>query len=240
MGIKLEDVSFSYGTEKIIEHIDFTFEKNMTYTLLGRSGIGKSTLLSLLKGFQQPDTGQISYEQTSQARVEIIFQDQQLFPWQTVFQTVEMPLKIKKIPKLECKEKVTNLLNELALTDCATKFSNKLSGGQKQRTAMARGLVTEPDFLLLDEPTSSLDPQTKELAQSLILSEQRNRKNTVITVTHDVEEAAFLGEIILILTAKGLVVLENPTIYLPQQRESVVFYEFCITLRNLLKEGDRA
>lgn len=240
MGIRLEDLSFSYGTEKIIEHMDFTFEKNKAYALLGRSGIGKSTLLSLLKGFQQPDTGQINYEQTSPEQVEIIFQDQQLFPWQTVFQTVEMPLKIKRLPKLERKEKVTKLLKDLALTDYSTKFATKLSGGQKQRTAMARGLVTEPDFLLLDEPTSSLDPQTKELAQRLILAEQKKRKNTVITVTHDVEEAAFLGEVILILTAEGLDILENPTFHLPQRRESVVFYEFCITLRNLLKEGDRA
>ncbi|MGL4697185.1 ABC transporter ATP-binding protein [Enterococcus larvae] len=239
MGIRLEDVSFSYGMEKIIEHISFTFEKGKTYVLLGRSGVGKSTLLSLLKGFNQPEAGRIIYEETAQEQVEVVFQDQQLFPWQTVFQTVEMPLRIKKMPKNERKTKVANLLKELDLINSSAKFSGKLSGGQRQRTAMARGLVTEPDFLLLDEPTSSLDPQTKERAQALILSEQKRRKNTVITVTHDVEESAFLGEIILIMTATGFSVLKNPTVHLPERRESVAFYEFCIELRSLLKEENR-
>ncbi|WP_321382660.1 ATP-binding cassette domain-containing protein [uncultured Enterococcus sp.] len=236
MGIRLEDLSFSYGTEKIIEHVNFTFENNRTYTLLGRSGVGKSTLLSLLKGFQQPEAGRISYEQTSEELVEVVFQDQQLFPWQTVSQAVEMPLKIRKLPKTIRKEKVANLLQDLGLTDYANKFSTKLSGGQKQRTAMARGLITEPDFLLLDEPTSSLDPQTKELAQELILSEQKRRGNTVITVTHDIEEAVFLGEIILIMTAGGFSIFENPTFQHSERRDSIVFYEFCIKLRSFLKE----
>ncbi|WP_086350709.1 ABC transporter ATP-binding protein [Candidatus Enterococcus clewellii] len=238
MGIRLEEVSFSYGTEKIIEQINTTFEKGKTYVLLGQSGVGKSTLLSLLKGFQQPNSGQIVYEQTSQEQVEVVFQDHQLFPWQTVFQTVEMPLKIKKVPKAERKIKVESLLKELALTDHKAKLPSHLSGGQKQRLAMARGLVTEPDFLLFDEPTSSLDPETKEKAQALILSEQSKRKNTVLTVTHDVEEAAFLGETILIMTNEGLSIYENPTFHQSKRRESVGFYTFCIELRQLLKARD--
>lgn len=237
MGIRMEDVSFSYKTEKIIEQIDFTFEQGGTYALLGRSGIGKSTLLSLLKGFVQPDTGRILYEGTSQKQVEVVFQDQQLFPWQTVFQAVEMPLKIRKMAKAERRQRVEKLLKELELADWSEVFPRNLSGGQKQRTAMARGLVTEPDFLLFDEPTSSLDPQTKEKAQELILSEQVKRENTVITVTHDVEEAAFLGEKILILSEEGLSVHKNPTFQLSNRRDSVAFYKYCIALRNLLKMG---
>ncbi|MBL1229114.1 ABC transporter ATP-binding protein [Enterococcus sp. BWB1-3] len=237
MRINLEEVSFSYEEKNIISGMNVSFEKGKTYVLLGRSGVGKSTLLALLKGFQLPVSGKISYEQTSQRQVEIVFQDLQLFPWQTVYQAVEMPLKIRKEEKDSCQTKICQLLEELELSELSAKFPDELSGGQQQRVAMARGLITEPDFLLLDEPTSSLDQETKERAQEFILSEQRKRQNTVITVTHDIEEAAYLGETILIMGGGSVISYENPIFSFDERRESVEFYKFCILLRNILKGG---
>lgn len=235
MRILLEDVSFSYNENKVIDRLSYSFEQGQTYALLGRSGVGKSTLLGLLKGFQQPASGTITYEQTAKEKVEVVFQDLQLFPWQTVQQAVALPLNVGKSAKPIVQQKVRQVLKELDLTNLSAAYPSSLSGGQKQRVAMARGLVTEPDFLLLDEPTSSLDQETKEQAQGLILREQRRRQNTTIIVTHDIEEAAFLGQTVLIMEGTSLVVVDNPTFALPQRRDSVAFYTFCIQLRQALK-----
>ncbi|MHC5247062.1 ABC transporter ATP-binding protein [Enterococcus sp. LJL90] len=235
MVIEFNKVSFQYGEKKILEELSFSFEAGRSYVLLGRSGIGKSTLLSLLKGFEKPVAGEIIYQGTTPEAVEIVFQDLFLFPWQTVFQGVELPLKIQRLAKDKRREKVNILLAELGLTEFKEQYPAALSGGQKQRVAMARGLVTNPDYLLLDEPTSSLDQETKEMAQELILREQQKRTNTLITVTHDIEEAAYLGEIILIMAAGQLQVVENPVFQLENRREDLAFYEFCIYLRALLK-----
>lgn len=235
MTIEFNKVSFQYGEKKILEELSFSFEAGRSYVLLGRSGIGKSTLLSLLKGFENPAAGEIIYQGTTPEAVEIVFQDLFLFPWQTVFQGVELPLKIQRLAKDKRREKVNILLEELGLTEFKEQYPAALSGGQKQRVAMARGLVTNPDYLLLDEPTSSLDQETKEMAQELILREQQKRTNTLITVTHDIEEAAYLGEIILIMAAGQLQVVENPVFQLENRREDLAFYEFCIYLRALLK-----
>ncbi|WP_265459895.1 ABC transporter ATP-binding protein [Enterococcus sp. HY326] len=235
MAIELNKVSFQYGEKNILKELSFNFEEGRSYVLLGRSGIGKSTLLSLLKGFEKPATGEIIYQKTTPEAVEIVFQELFLFPWQTVFQGVELPLKIQRLPKDKRREKVNSLLAELGLAEFKEQYPAALSGGQKQRVAMARGLVTNPDYLLLDEPTSSLDQETKEMAQELILREQQKRKNTLITVTHDIEEAAYLGEIILIMAAGQLQVVESPVFQLENRREDLAFYEFCIHLRALLK-----
>ncbi|MGC6768228.1 ABC transporter ATP-binding protein [Enterococcus sp. LJL128] len=235
MEIKLKEIVFDYKDKRVIDKLTFTFEKGRTYALLGKSGIGKSTLLSLLKGFETPLAGTIQYDGLTESNIEIVFQDLQLFPWQTVYQTVEMPLKLKKVSKAERTKRVTKLLEELELSDLANSFPGQLSGGQQQRTAMARGLITEPAFLLLDEPTSSLDQETKERAQGFILSEQKKRGNTLITVTHDIEEAAFLGETILIMDRDGISVHKNPVFHLVNRRDSVDFYNYCITLRKFLK-----
>lgn len=234
MDIELEKVGFGYNKESIFEQIDFTFEKGRSYVILGESGIGKSTLLALVKGFQQPLTGKVHYHQTTSKKVEMVFQDLRLFPWQTVYQALEMPLKIKKVDKVKRKAMIDPLMDELKTHKFKDTYPSQLSGGQKQRVAMARGLITEPDFLLLDEPTSSLDQETKEKTQEYILSEQAHRGNGLIIVTHDMEEAAFLGETIILMKNQGFQVYENPVFHLENQRESLAFYEFGLQLRKIV------
>lgn len=237
MHIELEKVCFGYNNESIFEELDFTFEKGHSYAILGESGIGKSTLLALLKGFQQPLSGKISYHQTGPNKVEMVFQDLRLFPWQTVYQAVEMPLKIKQAAVAEREQAIGSVLNNLDIQQFKDTYPSTLSGGQKQRVAMARGLITDPDFLLLDEPTSSLDQETKEKIQDYILWEQADRGNGLITVTHDTEEAAFLGETIIVMKNHGFQIYQNPTFHLEDRRNSLTFYEFSLQLRKRLK-GD--
>ncbi|MGM0124538.1 NitT/TauT family transport system ATP-binding protein [Enterococcus sp. AZ194] len=237
MQIDLHNLTFSYEDKLIFNQLSYSFLQGKTYALLGKSGSGKSTLLNLLKGFEQPQNGHIDYQKTTPKNVEIIFQELLLFDWQTVQQAIEMPLILAQINETTRLKKVTTLLNELQLTPVANRFPAELSGGQKQRVAMARGLVTEPDFLLLDEPTSSLDQETKEEVQAFILAEQHKRQNTMLVVTHDIEEAAYLGEVILLLENQSLTVYENPTFQHKNRRESLDFYEFCIQLRTALKGG---
>lgn len=239
MAIQFDGVSFSYYKQKIVEEITFNFEKEHTYVLLGESGVGKSTLLSLIKGLQQPDKGKIKFNETSPEKVEIVFQDLRLFPWQTVKQAVEMPLKISKMAKAERNQRVDFLLEELKIQTIRDHYPSQLSGGQKQRTAMARGLVTDPDFLLLDEPTSSLDQKTKEKTQEFILLEQKKRKSGLIVVTHDTEEAAYLGETIIILRDRSFQVFQNPIFHLENRRNALGFYEFSIHLRKILEGAEQ-
>lgn len=235
MEIQLKNVAFAYSRKTVIEDLDFTFHKGKSYALLGRSGVGKSTLLSLLKGFQKPTKGDINYLETTAEKLEVVFQDLWLFPWQTVFQTVEMPLKIKKIAKKRRTQIISDLLETFDLLGFEQIYPDQLSGGQRQRLAMARGLVSDPDFLLLDEPTASLDQETKEAAQHFILKEQKIRGNGLIVVTHDIEEAAFLGEMILILKEGKLRQVANPLFQQENRRDSLAFYEFCLSLRTVLK-----
>ncbi|KAF1298121.1 nitrate ABC transporter [Enterococcus sp. JM4C] len=237
MPIDIHNLTFSYANEPIFKQLSFSFLKGKTYTILGKSGSGKSTLLNLLKGFEQPQDGTIDYIETTAQKVELLFQEHLLFDWQTVRQAIELPLRLTHVEKKQRKEQVDILLRELQLTELSDRFPNQLSGGQKQRVAMARGLITNPDFLLLDEPTSSLDQETKEEVQAFILSEQKKRHNTLVVVTHDIEEAAFLGEVILLVKNQTVTIYENPLIHLENRRETLEFYEFCIKLRAALKGG---
>lgn len=239
MYIQLKDASFAYNTEAIFKQLNLRIEKNHTYVILGKSGIGKSTLLSILKGLRQLSEGTIHYQGTNQDKIEIVFQDLRLFPWQTVKQALEMPLIIEGVASKERRSRITKCVEQFNLTDLATRYPNQLSGGQKQRVAMARGLVTQPDFLLLDEPTSSLDQDTKEHVQDTILQAQRRYRNGLVIVTHDTEEAAYLGETILVVESETLTLIDNPIFHLEKRRDHLAFYEFSLELKQRLRKGER-
>lgn len=237
MAVIFDSVSFSYYSNKILDSFSIIFEQGHSYVLLGKSGVGKSTLLSLIKGNQQPQAGTITY--STPAIIELVFQEYRLFPWQTVYQAVEMPLRIQKIAKDVRQHKVMDCLTALSLTALKGHYPNQLSGGQKQRVAMARGLITQPDFLLLDEPTSSLDPETKEQAQALIYQEHQRNQNGLIVVTHDAEEAAYLGKTILLMTDDGVELIDNPIEFTKNRRNTTAFDQFALTLKHKGRGGGK-
>ena len=241
--IQLDHISFSFGETVVIRDISVVLQRGGAYALIGKSGIGKSTLLNLIAGFLKPDSGQVTIEgkQVTGPREQtaFLFQELGLFPWQTVFQAVAMPLKIHGNTS-DIPARVLSLLAELHLDQHKDKYPHQLSGGERQRVALARTLIGNPDLLLMDEPTSALDAMTKEELQSLILRQTQARNTTLLFVTHDIEEAVLLGQTILILGEDGtLSRLENPCFGIQNPRESLAFYDETIQIRTLLRVESR-
>ena len=241
--IQLDHVSFSFGETVVIRDISIALQRGGAYALIGKSGIGKSTLLNLIAGFLKPDSGHVLIDgkQVTKPREQtaFLFQELGLFPWQTVFQAVAMPLKIHGNTS-DIPARVLSLLAELHLDQHKDKYPHQLSGGERQRVALARTLIGNPDLLLMDEPTSALDAMTKEELQSLILRQTQARNTTLLFVTHDIEEAVLLGQTILILGEDGtLSRLENPCFGIQNPRESLAFYDETIQIRTLLRVESR-
>lgn len=237
--IEFDRVTFSYGNQEILKDIQLKLNRGTSYALIGKSGAGKSTLLNLIAGFLKPDTGQIringSEVKGPRRETAYLFQELGLFPWQTVEEAVSMPL-ILKGKKAGSREAVTALLREMRLEQYRMQYPQELSGGERQRVALARILIGEPDLLLMDEPTSSLDAMTKEELQQMILREVKKRKATLLFVTHDIEEAVLLGQRILVHNGDGtLSLMDNPYYDVPNVREQLGFYDECIRIRKLLK-----
>ena len=241
--IQLDHISFSFGETVVIRDISVALQRGGAYALIGKSGIGKSTLLNLIAGFLKPDSGHVLIDgkQVTKPREQtaFLFQELGLFPWQTVFQAVAMPLKIHGNTS-DIPARVLSLLAELHLDQHKDKYPHQLSGGERQRVALARTLIGNPDLLLMDEPTSALDAMTKEELQSLILRQTQARNTTLLFVTHDIEEAVLLGQTILILGEDGtLSRLENPCFGIQNPRESLAFYDETIQIRTLLRVESR-
>ena len=237
--IKLDHVSFSFGDTVVIRDISLDLARGCTYALIGKSGIGKSTLLNLIAGFIKPERGSVSIggKLVTGPRKEtsFLFQELGLFPWQTVVQAVSMPLITRGAQK-DSLPRVMSLLTELHLEQHAERYPHQLSGGERQRVALARTLISDPDLLLMDEPTSALDAMTKEELQTLILRQRQTRGATLLFVTHDIEEAVLLGQTILILNEDGtLTAQENPCFAMQNPREEIAFYDACIQIRKRMR-----
>ena len=175
--------------------VSLCFEKGKTLGIIGESGCGKSTLLSILAGFECYESGNIPEEESR----GVVFQSPALFPWLTVKGNVEYGLKRKGIPKGERKEQVETFLKMVQLEDYAKYYPRELSGGMQQRAALARTLVLRPEMLLMDEPFSALDPKLRIQMQQLTLELWKELKQTIFIVTHDVEEAVMVADIIYLM-----------------------------------------
>jgi len=238
--VMLDDVSFKFGEQTILNKVKLTLKRGTSYALIGKSGVGKSTLLNVIAGFIHPNHGSVMIDgqvlKKPRENTAFLFQDLGLFPWQTVFEAILMPLNLKNGRDKElAQKKVVALLQEIELESLKDKYPHELSGGQKQRVAIARILIGNPDFLLMYEPTSSLDAMTKEQIQQLILTQQQKLKTTLLFVSHDIEEAVFLGEVILILHKNGTIQeVENPYFAQKNAKEQLGFYDACIGIRKLM------
>lgn len=196
------------GTQReftAIQGIDFSVKEGEFLTLVGPSGCGKSTLLDLLTGLTLPTKGQIlidGREITGPGLDRgIVFQQYALFPWKTARGNIEFGLEAKGIPKSEWKEKVAYYLDLVGLKSFAERYPHELSGGMKQRVAIARSLAFNPDVLLMDEPFAALDAQTRETLQAELLRIWEKTGKTIIFITHGIDEAVYLGERVVVLSA---------------------------------------
>ena len=239
MMVDVRGADVYYGREKALSGLSLSVEKGRTCAVIGPSGCGKTTLLYTLAGIMKPSSGtvKIGGKPLTGVRREtsLILQDFGLLPWKSVYENIAFPLRCRGDGRCAADEKVSRLMTSMGLTGQAGKFPGQLSGGQKQRVAIARSLALEPDLLLLDEPSSALDAITREHIQNLVLDIYRERLLTMIIVTHNIEEAVFLGQRIAIM-GKGIIrdMVDNPCFGRKDSRDSIDFYKFCIEVRKLL------
>lgn len=208
--LELKNISFSYhntdGETRALEKLSFSVNEGEFIAIVGPSGCGKSTLLHLIAGLTFPEKGIIrlnqKYLHTSSTTVGYMLQKDELLEWRSIYHNVLLGLEIQHMMTARTKEKAKELLRNYGLSDFANARPSELSGGMRQRAALIRTLVLEPDILLLDEPFSALDYQTRLNVSNEIGQIIRNEKKTAILVTHDLSEAISLADRILILTKR--------------------------------------
>lgn len=211
MYLTIDGIDKSFINEKnkslqVLDNISLNIEKGSFVSIVGPSGCGKSTLLYLIAGLEKPDQGEINIlgkkvQQPGPDRV-VVFQEAGLFPWLTVLENVTYGLLIKKIDKNEAEKKAKEILKMVHLSQYIDAYPHQLSGGMKQRVAIARALVMEPDILLMDEPFSALDEQTRMVLHKELLEIWKKTKVTIFFVTHNIREAVLLSEKIVVFATR--------------------------------------
>jgi ABC-type nitrate/sulfonate/bicarbonate transport system ATPase subunit len=195
---------------------------NEFVTILGPSGCGKSTLLRIVAGLDRPTTGRVVLDGRAIGGPGpdrgMVFQSYTLFPWLTIEENIAFGLKEKGKSASETREIVAAFIDKVGLRGFERHWPKQLSGGMQQRTAIARALANDPDVLLLDEPFGALDNQTRALMQELLLGIWEREKKTVLFVTHDIEEAIFVGSRCLVMSARPGRVKADIPIPLPHPR----------------------
>ena len=225
--VEVRDLTKVYTTRGrdlvVCEGLTFGVPEGSFLGVVGPSGCGKSTLLLCLSGLQPTTRGEIivggeRVAQPAPEKVGLIFQEPNLLPWRTVVDNVAFPLELKGVRKAERLERAMAHLRLVGLADFAHAYPGELSGGMKQRAAIARGLVQDPQVLLMDEPVAALDEQTRMKMGSEVLRIWEQTRKTVIFVTHNLTEAVFLSDQVLVLGARPATVLDRVTIDLPRPR----------------------
>ena len=234
--IELKDISLSYADEVAVDHVDIVFHPLEITAILGSSGSGKTSLISMIDALKTPSTGSIYINsvRVNEPRLEtaVIFQNYGILPWKTVYENIAFTLRIRKIKNYD--SIVQEVLELLNISEYAHRFPHQLSGGQMQRVAIARALALDVDVLLMDEAFSALDSLTKETLQDLLLEIRAKRNLTILFVTHNIEEAVFLGNRIVIME-KGKIKedIQNSSV---GNRASAHFYEMCQRVRGYLHD----
>jgi NitT/TauT family transport system ATP-binding protein len=242
--IQVSDLVVRYGQGKgaveAVRGVSFSVEPGKTLVLVGPSGCGKTTILFALAGLLQASEGAISIAGTPVAGprrdVALILQNAGLLPWKTVWQNANLSLLLSGEYR---RKNASEVLEKLGLDQVKNRYPSELSEGMKRRVGVARALSTSPTVMLMDEPMASLDTLTKESVQDLILSLWQELRFSIVLVTHDIEEAAFLGQEILVLTERPARIkarVENPGIGSVAYRWSDRFFATTAALREALEK----
>ena len=247
--MRIDAVSYAYGhggsAVPAVDNVTLTLERGHLGVLVGPSGCGKTTLLRMLAGLAQPTSGHISFggqstdELRARHRVGFAFQDPALLSWRTVRRNIELPFDLAGLPR--DREWVDHLLDITHLADWAAKRPRQLSGGMRQRVALARALATRPDVLLLDEPFGALDEITRAGLNYELLDIVSATGTTCLLVTHSVEEAVLLGDVIVVLGRRPCSILGLHPIGIARgdrkaARDSAEFSDHCRAVRANLAE----
>jgi putative spermidine/putrescine transport system ATP-binding protein len=243
--MKLEGISKLYGSVRALDNVSFELRKGEFLTMLGPSGSGKTTSLRAIAGFIQPTSGRLSIDGRDMTAVPpqkrnigMMFQDYALFPHMTVLENVGYPLETRGIKGPERAKRSMEMLEIVGLSHCAKRYPKEMSGGQQQRVALARALVFKPDIVLLDEPMAALDKKLRGQMQIEIMHITRQVGATVVSVTHDQEEALVMSDRIAIFKDGRLEQIGTPhELYLQPRSEFVADF---IGEANLLRGNVRS
>ncbi len=250
--ITVENLTFTFPGQTVPLFDDWSWHvaPGEFWSVIGPSGCGKSTLLHLIVGVRMPQAGQITVNGESVPRKKnrgktgLVLQDYGLLPWATVRENVDLGLRIREFYRQGAgsHERVDFWLERFGLSSHRQKYPGQVSGGQRQRAAIARTLVLEPDVLLMDEPFSALDAPTREDLEQLTLDLQAETRTTTVFVTHNIEEAVFLGHKILVLGdpphRSPVRCVENPGAGRADYRDDPEFARQSHMLREMLRPGD--
>ena len=209
------------GRKTIIEDFTFHVPKGSFVTILGGNGCGKSTLLRCLCGMEEPDSGEILINGQAGSRlgrVGLVSQEINLFSWRTALENAAFGLEVQGVPRARRLELATAYLKAFGLGDHLHHYPREMSGGQRQKTAIARTLVSAPDIILMDEPFSALDYHTRTGLQCFLLQLWAKLRETILFVTHEVEEAVFLSDYILVINPIPSSIKEIVKVDLPRPR----------------------
>jgi NitT/TauT family transport system ATP-binding protein len=209
-----------------LEHVDLAIADNEFVTVVGPSGCGKSTLMNILAGLETPTSGHalVDGREVSSPGPErgVIFQQYALFPWLTVRKNVEFGLKVAGVPKAQRRERAEYFIRMVGLEQFADALPKMLSGGMKQRCAIARAYAVNPSILLMDEPFGALDALTRVKLQEQLLDTWNREKRTVMFITHDVDEAVFLSNRVIVMAARPGRIYDVIDVNLPYPRNEDV------------------
>ena len=234
-----DNISYTYHTKEgettAVKDLSFTVEKGQFVSVIGPSGCGKTTVLSLAAGLLSPSSGEI---RRGEGEYGYMLQRDALFPWRTVEQNIFLPLEVKKRNTPEMREKALALAVKYGLKDFLKKTPSQLSGGMRQRVALIRTLASEPEILMLDEPFSALDYQTRLEVCDDVQGIIKGEKKTALLVTHDISEAIALSDKVVVLSQRPARVLAEHIIEFgegsPKKRRECA--EFSATFEVLRKE----
>lgn len=224
--IDFQDVSRIYEVNKrqfrAVSEVNLSVHSNEFITLVGPSGCGKSTLLNMAGGLDHPSAGDVLVDgepvRGPGPERGVIFQQYALFPWLSVRKNVEFGLKVAKVPAAERRRRAEEVIDLVGLRDFADSLPKTLSGGMKQRCAIARAYAVNPNLLLMDEPFGALDALTRVRMQEQLLETWSKQKRTVLFVTHDVDEAVYLANRVVVMAARPGRIKEIIDVDLPYPR----------------------
>lgn len=204
-----------------IENISLDIEDGEFVCLVGPSGCGKTTLLRILAGLENQSSGDFTIEKSDQYRPNqsMVFQERGILPWLTVEENVAFGLTMRHLPKSQIKDRTTYFINKVGLTKFSKMYPKELSGGMKQRVSIARAFANDPEILLMDEPFGALDEQNKYILQEELLSIWSETKKTVLFITHSIDEALYLSDRVLLMSAQPGRIVAEMKIDLPRPRK---------------------
>ena len=240
--------TYPNGTQALLP-VNLTVRQGEFITLLGPSGCGKSTLLKMVAGLLEPSDGRlllwrkpVDQVESSGHRLSFVFQEATLMPWASVLANVRLPMDLAKVPKAQSEPRVRQALKMVGLERFEDNLPRQLSGGMQMRVSIARGLVTEPTLLLMDEPFGALDEITRNRLDSDLLDLWQANGLTVIFVTHAIEEAIYLSDRVLIFAAQPGYVKKDVVIHIerPRLKSSTTFMKYYEEIYETIgKEGKK-